>query len=501
MYQGSHRSGVTVTLYPALGDGEYGAPIKMSGTSAKSHLPCILGVSVQASLGQAASFSVTLRRAEFENPLDAMPLDSWVDISFTDGGLSWHVLRGLVDEVRVSTQVSEGVTSVAYVLVGRSFQKAWEDMTANFNPFLGDRESDAEALQAVGDFVGAPDQVVRAILLTIMRKQGQRGKGLWAMPKSMPGVTRTGASRHALFVDAVRVLTQGFDQYGLPRRILSQNLLQGGGAIWGLAQSLSDSTLCELYSELWPRALTGNGLGALDTDGTQGLAEGQSMMAAWLRDKPFMVVDPAIGAGPIGTRSPYFILPQFELPLQVCTALDVGRQGYERLNAFWIGNPDGASSAGNFIVSKQPLWDTRDQTAHGLREYIIPQTYTFFGAGSPPAAGRTIDSCMDAQRRLVRDFYCANATFLSGQLQLANGAPWLKLGCRLAVRDQRDVEPVFNGYIEGYSHAYSPQGGTRTSVTFTRGFYGEERDMLDMLRRLSGRYTMPDIRLGLPAAP
>lgn len=506
-YQGSHKSGVRVTVYPQKGDGTYGPAIALTGTSSRSDTPCIVGCTVQNAIGQGASFSVVLMGGEMPDFLDAFPLDSWVDISFTDSGLSWHVLRGLLDEVRVTHGVTGGgAPAKTYTLAGRSFQKVWDDMEANFDPFLGDREVSAEVLDAVGEFAGGPDVVCRALLVNVLRSLGRRKRGLWAMPTTMPGVGSgarmtqvPGLGPQALFVDAATFITQGFDLYGIPRSILSQSLLQGGGALWGLAQALSDPTLCELFCDLWPKGQYLGALGTLDTDGTVGLPESQSQMVAWLRDRPFMAVDPKIDIGPTQERSPYFDLPQFIVALQAATNINVGRQGYERINAFWLSNPDAGSFAPNFIVSKTPLWDVRDQVSHGLRKMVIPQTYNLFGAGNVGGAGRTIDSCVDVTRRLVRDFYCANAEFLSGDMTLANGAPWVKVGCRLQVRDQRDIEKPLNAYIEGVSHQYSPAGGTRTSITFTRGFYGEERDMLNRLRDLSGRYEIPTITLGLPS--
>lgn len=503
-YQGSHRSGVKVTVYPQNGDGTYGKAIAMTGTTARSGVPCIIGCSVQSALGQGSSFSVTFKRAGFADPFKAFPLDSWVDVSFTDSGLSWHVLRGLIDEVRASHGVQNGAPTKTYTITGRSFQKVWEDMDANFNQLVGDREVSTEVIDAVNSFKGSPDTVCRALLINILRSLGRRGRGLWAMPATMPGASAggtvtqvAGIGPQILFVDAVQLVTRGFDLYGISRSILSKNLLQGGGALWSLAQSFSDPTLCELISDIYPRGRSRGTIGTIDTDGSVGLPESQSQMVAWLRDKPFMAVDPLIDIGPTGMQSPYFNLPQFIVPLQNAVSINVGMQGYERVNAFYLGNPDGGSAAANFLLSIVPLWDVRDQVAHGLRTMVIPQTYSLLGAGDLGKYGRTIDSTIQVIRRLVRDFYCGNSMMLSGDVALASGAPWVKVGCRLQVRDQRDIELPLNGYIEGVSHNYSPMGGTRTSVTFTRGFYGEEGDMLNTLRGLSARYTQVISRVGL----
>lgn len=503
-YQGSTKSGVKVTVYPSLGDGTYGDAVVLSGDSIGASYPCVIAVQVQNALAQGASFSVTLKKAGYQDLIDAFPVDSWIDISFTQNGLSWHLLRGLLDEVRANHAVGgSGATMATYALVGRSFQKIYDDMNANFDPFLGDVEVSTQLLYAIKQFVGAPDVVCRAILFDILKSLGRRNRGLWAMPPHMPGIGNANTAAYsssvgpqALFADVAKFVTTGFDLYALPRAIPARSLLTGGGALWGLAQQYSDSALCELFTELLPKSSTLAATGALDTDGTVGLSESDSTMVAILRDRPYMAVDPLIG-GPLGIDSPYFNLPQFVVPLQRLAALDVGRSSYERLNAFWIAHPDAGNSAGNFPTYKRPLWDVQDQIAHGLRKMVVPTLYNFFHdidtGATPSGQYRTIDGCVTAVKRLVRDWYCPNALFLSGSLELARGAPWIKVGCRLQVQDARNIEQPLNGYIEGVSNMWSLNGGLRTSIRFTRGFYGTEQAMLNTLRTLSARYVEPTI--------
>lgn len=503
-YQGSHKSGITVTVYPQLENGSFGPAIRFTGTRKESKEPAVIAATVQTAMAQGSSFSVTFKRAGFADPLQAIPVDSWIDISFTDDELSWHVLRGLVDEVRASFGVQGGAPTAMYTITGRGFQKIYDDMDANFDPLLGDLVSNLEGVRAINAFAGGPDRVCKGVLVNVLRYLGERNRGIWTMPPTMPGIGQLGnvtlvpgLGYQPLFVDAARFETKGFDLYGIPRQILSENLLQGGGSLWGLAQTFSDPALCELFCDLWPKGDGLASLGAIDLDGTRGLPEGETQMVAWLRDKPFMAVDPEIDLGPTQDRSPYFDIPQFIVPLQSATSINVGKNGYERVNAFYLSNPNAGSAGPQFTVFKQPMWNVLDQIAHGLRKMIIPQSYSLFGAGNLGGSGRTIDSSISVIRHLVKDFYCANAEFLSGDVTCANATPWVKVGCRIQVRDQRDIEKPLNGYVESVQHSYMPNGGTSTSINFTRGFYGEERDMLDRVRTLSRRFELPVLFNGI----
>ena len=490
-FQGSRRSGVAVTIYPNLGDGSYGDAIHLTGTRADSPVPAIVSVHVQNALAQGASFSVSFKRAGFVDPFEAFPTDSWCDIELSQQGLSWHVMRGLIDEVRLNSGVGGGGTTThTYTITGRSFQRIYEDTPAMFNPLLGDKEVSVELQEALRDFVGSPDTIVKTLLVTTLRNIGRRGRGYWAMPTHMPGAK-------ALFVDTVLFDSSRFDLYDISRSLFSPSLYEGG-PLWGLAQQYSDPTLCELYTELMPRGSGLSALGGIDTDGTVGLPVGSSTMVTYLRDRPYMAVDPLIGRGPLGADSPYFQLPRFTLPKQLVTGIDVGLSTYERLNAFVLGPPPDGGGADYFPTYKQPLWDTAEQRAHGLRQMNIAMTYQFFGNANQSDL-RTVDEATRATKRLVRDFYCLNHTLFSGTVSFGQGCPWLKVGCRLQISDLRGLDRPLHAYIEAVSHTYTVQGGTKTQVSFTRGFYGSEAQHLAELNLASSRYVEPYINLGLGA--
>lgn len=482
-YQGSQRAGVTVTLYRNNGDGTFGTGITLAGTTATSATPAIMSCSVQSSLSQAASFSITFKRAGFADPLEAFPPDSWVDISFTEGKLSWHVLRGLTDEIRLGTGVAgAGATTNTYILVGRSFQKIYEDTPAYFNPYLGDREVSVELREALQDYGGDPATVQSALLISILQALTRRGRAVWAVPDSMPGV-------HDNFVSSASLVTSEFDLHGIPRLINTANIFGEGGPLWQLAQQYSDPMFCELFTELVPHGYGLQPIGVMDLDGTVGLPVGKSSMVTIFRDKPFVAVDPQIAPGPLGRAAPWFSLPNFVVPRQVLTSLDVGRSAYERFNAFFLRPSD--PSISKFGRFRTPLWNTADQRAHGLRQMDVGLTYNFFeGRG---AYQRQADSCIKASLRLVRDWYCMGGTLVSGTASLGLGAPWLRVGCRMTIQDASGHEPPLSAYIEGLAHQYTAGGGTQTSVSFTRGYVGSDADYLRQLTAASAAFTELDI--------
>ena len=485
LFQGTRHSNVSLTIYPNNGDGTFGDAIVCDGQTAQSGRPAITSLHVQNALAQGASFSASIKQAAFQNPFSALPVDSWVDIVFGEGDKSWHVLRGLLDEVRLSEGASgSGATVRTFTLVGRSFQKIYDDTPAMFNPYLGDKEVSAELLQALQNFVGSPDRICRVLLFDVLRKIGRRGRGYWAMPPHMPGTS-------GLFVDTAAFSQASFDQYKMPRALVSPSLFQGG-PMWGLAQQYSDPAFCELFTELMPAGPKKYSIGLCDTTGSVGLSPANSRMVVYLRDRPFMAVDPKIGVGPLNRASPYFGLPEFVLSKQLVTSLDLGRSSYERRNAFYLGPPPESGVADHFPTYKQPLWYPGDQNAHGLRQMDIALAYNFIGTGQ---GERGIDSTMQAAKRLVRDFYCLNADFFSGSVAFAQGCPWVKVGSRLQLVDDTGAAEPFHAYIESVSHDYGVQSGTRTQLSFTRGFFGAENQQLKKLQQASSRFVEPYITL------
>ena len=101
-------------------------------------------------------------------------------------------------------------------------------------------------------------------------------------------------------------------------------------------------------------------------------------------------------------------------------------------------------------------------------------------------------------REFVRDWYCMSPYLWNGTLALGCGRPDIRIGQRLHIPASSSIEQQ-TFYVEGVNHAWSMPAGTRTTVTVTRGYKGQDSAYVDMLQKLKSEYLTPP--LGKPTAP
>jgi hypothetical protein len=509
--QKSQQTGVEVTVYPLPDRGVTNPslnfvgvePYTMDGTGFLSDRPCVVSCTTSNALQSGGQFTVVVKTAQHSPLVNNLSDDSWIDISFTNNGKKWHVMRGLIDEVRISQSVSgSGAYIVSQTIVGRSFQKIWATNPYYFNVNAYENLQGSLLLGLLNTLVDTdPKTVNRVFLRDILKALGNYNRGTWAMPKGMQGVARTFAESFSLFTDSL-----GF--YRLPQIINASVLaMTGTGDLWSIAQQYSDPMFTELFTEQMEYI---NGKAYPDLDGTSGLPIGETAMTVVYRDKPFITVDPIFPddlitrAGPV-KQGPFFNLTTFTVERQQIQSSDLGTSGYERYNAFFTTPPplteDGQA---NFQLFQQPLWFEADMQKHGMRRMDIssvwsPDSNKFDALGSIPAANVsstfvgppdttiTFDKFISRRRALIKDWYCIGAQLLSGTLTLGCGAPHLKVGCRLRVPPQGNFDET-SFYIESVSHSWSMPQGTRTQVGVTRGWIGSDTQLIAAVQQASSSY-------------
>ena len=477
-YQGSERSGCSVQVFNRPG-GALQLSSAIAGYDSRRPEegdPQLLSCQCSNALNTGGRFSFNLHVPPGVDVFSLIEIDAWVDISFYRFKTSWHVMRGMVDEVRVRREVTgSGVTTITATVTGRSFQKAWETTPCWFNELSGNVFTDSILYKATssGQIDSTPAINIENILFKFMDLVGTTGRANWQMPAAMPG--RGGSVTDAVLYDA-----SFLDRTTLKRATIRGDLFFPDTNIWALAtQHYAESQFCELYTDLLPATglvgLAGN------PDQASGLSPSNSKMTVVMRDKPFPLADP-LTKGLLGTSGPYFKLPLWTVPSQSVRSTDLGTSSYEAFNSFMSVNNYDPEAAAAFGTLKAPLWSVNDMLRRGMRRLDMSSPYMAF-------APTTDAELMQARRARVRDWYCLGAELAQGSVQLWRCYPEIHVGGRLRVSGNKRDEDL-TGYVESVRHQWSPQGGAATAVDWTRVWQGTDRDMVARLGVVSRGYTL-----------
>jgi hypothetical protein len=474
-FQGSETTGVEVRFYPQGGDPVVvdQEPIGPSGRLRYDLNPSVISVNTNEQLGApSGSWSVTLKEGKrhyVRGLFDELVDDDWVDISFYRFGKRWHVMRGLIDDVRRVQQAGLGkATSRTWTVSGRSFGSIWEKTPIWFNVWSDENVSGAvssKVFSSIENVLGTPPEVVEGFLFGFLRELGSVGRATWAMPKGMPNV----GSR---FIDSFEANYLGYPN--VPRLIaISPNWLCPQGNLWALAKEWSDPMFNELLLGLYAK---GSARPDFELEPGKELQTNNSKMYVILRERPF----PTLTAG---RGSPWFSLPTWVIPRQMVVTDSLGKSGMERYNAYFVAPQlvqEVLQEAG--IEGSQPLWDPDDILRHGLRRLDISTKYT-----SPEADLAGLSS---AQRLKVRDWYCLNPYLLNGSLEIAIGIPSIRPGVRLRVAGAQTKDDDITFYVESIAHNWAFGAGIKTSLGVTRGWVGTDDTYLNKLNEVAFNYRV-----------
>ncbi len=397
-------------------------------------------------------------------------------------------MRGLVDQIRrVTTVGSSGATTEAWRIVGRDFQKVWEDTVVFFNRYSGENAvsgSTAQAFTQQMDTYGdaTVPVITRAFLFSFLEKFGEFGRNLWKLPTPLAFPADT-------FLDAIRVNTTNFKNEA--NRIGTRpwmNALTGdfdGQTLWNLALQWSDPAFCELYTDL----LLEEGRTYLDEDNQESIDRYDLSMTVVLRDRPFPTAEAAEAGGAGGfSAAPWWKLPLFTLRRQEMLSNDIGRGGTENVNTFLFHPSITQELTQNQVHLAAPLWDRVDIERRGVRKMDVQSRYALLGDDTD------VVTMSERQRRRHRDWYMLNRYYLNGTLPIGHGRPDIRIGSRVVVLGEQDASRNETFYCEGVVNHWASAPGIRTTLRVTRGWRGDENSYRQALNTKAGEYD-----LGLPA--
>jgi len=470
-----------------------GTTSKTTGRYRRDQDHTLTSVQTGKRMGQAGTFTVQVKPsgAVASNP-ELDPLgdildDDWIDIVMRRHDRVWHVMRGLVDDVRRSISVGgDGATSTVYTITGRDFQKVFEQTPLWFNKHNQENVDGALSLKAftgLPTITGDPAEAVQGFLIGFLQQLQTLGRANWVPPSSLENILNNS------FIETIQrdFQLEGFT--GIPARLgINPNLAMPNGSAWALAHEWSDPAFQELFCDLI-------------VDGQQARPDQEAPisstgMGVFFRDKPFPTVEildeqgnPTSGIQ-TGKNSPWFSLPMFTVPRQQILESDVGRTGLERLNSFNVGPQIVQEMSGSTIELSAPLWNREDIKHHGLRRYDISSHYKTQGA--------SLLSLSVIQRYLVRDWYMMNPYLWNGTLSLAVGRPDIRIGSRVRIPGASTKEDE-TYYVEEVNHQWMFGPGIKTTLGVTRGYRGTDEALLLAMRDMASNYQVPDFAPPLPA--
>jgi len=504
-FRGSETSRPQITLYSHTGDPivlNAGQTLPFDGRDEQAFNPVLTQVQTAKEIGAASgTWSFTAKTpSSLDGLFGRIVDDDWADIVFTRHGRPFHTMRGLVDTItRDRTVSARGATQTVWTVAGRDFGKVWEQTPVWFSTYCAEnvhghfaakvfttRRADKEGSNVAGDtlVLGSPQAAVRGYLFGFLEQLGGIGRENWEPPPALPGI------RNGSFAQSVFFKNNGF--INLPARVgIDPNFIMAGGTLWDLAKEWSDPLFTELFADLALAQFIRSGTYA-GQDFDAPVAD--THMVVHFRDKPFVIVDP-LWPGPKGLSSPWFSLPMFEVAPQLVTKSTVGRSGYERFNAFFATSPLHQESLGAAVIDLlQPMWDKRDIKRHGLRRFDISSKYQ--------DKNSNLLNLSQAQRAMVKDWYCLNPYFLSGQLAFGRGLPELRVGVRLRVKSPAGPAQDETYYVEAVQNNWSLQPGLRTSARVTRGWVGDDQSLVNAVAQAGGGYALEGkVVAGSPDTP
>ncbi len=499
---GQQQGEVRATIYPR--NSLSSSPVQLDGRTYTDNKPCIVQAQIQLGLGTAGRFALTLKIPESNSDLAQIQDDDWIDIELGRNAIFWHVLRGMVDEVRRSVSVGpSGSLNISWLVSGQSFQKVWVQTPMWFSGLLGDatslqtKQGSTELLGLLGIGENVP-RTIASFLYSYTNRVARAGRSSIDLPRILPASSGS-------FGDTWRFDSNDFSDIDAPRQNHLVNAFQPNQNVWDVAQSWSDPYFVEMFCAQLPSTPTRlvrregslskpqqvNAISAmLGLTGEaeplpKGLSVAQSAMTLVVRNKPFIHISPN-SSTKFGFASPWFSLPMLQVPPQTVVSTDLGRSGFERFNAFLCASQVLTGTGGGPLSDVAlPLWSEPDMRKHGMRPMDVVTNY--LPVPKPPLSSPVIYRRL---RSRLRDYYCGNFLYLSGSVTFGRAYPQLQPGMRLRLLQDNEKEQV-TGYVESVTHSFSAGNGLSTVAGITRAYSGSDASHLADLQAIVKGYTAP----------
>lgn len=483
-YRESRNTGCEVTFYTTpdavLDSGPNqsnlrGKPLPINGRRRFDDNPFLLSVSTSKRLGDASgTWSIDV--AWEGNLQDALIDDDWVDIVFTRDGQRFHTMRGLVDYVTLRKSASRGVTTQVWQINGRDFGKVFETTPIYFDPYAEENAAGGAVRRVftgtsfrsndnlVEGGVGNPANAVEAFLFGFLGEFNNIGRSVFRIPAGMPGIN----SNQDRFVDNVFFSNLYADS---PARAgIGFNYLNPQGSLWQLAQEWSDPMLNEVFADLYS---ADENIFSVEQDRER--TPENSEMQVSIRERPFF--------NPDNFRdSTFFELPVFQIPRQAVRDLDISRNGGERYNTFFVTpaiHVEQIAAIGADLL--RPKINASSVDRHGIRRFDVDTRYLPIDVPS--------EDYLNQIRDKVTAWYVGNAYFYSGTVSLVNDLPECKIGTKIRVNGPSQQETL-TAYVEGIDHNWTLDEGVTTSLAITRGHYGTDQDLINLVENIYFRTTL-----------
>ena len=475
-YQGSETTSAEVIIYhegddPILLRDRDSSPV--SGRYLRDPHDSLISVQTNKVLGAGSGdWSIQLKPTQGSRELlDRIVDDDWVDIIFKKHNRKFHVMRGLVNNIREQQSIlGDGTTSTVISITGKDFVKIWEKTPIWFNRYTAENVEGGISLQIMSSkkiWGNNPAEVVEIFLYDFLQKlREDLGRANWTMPLSMPGIVSQN------FIENVGLFDSDLAKTPV-RSAVDPNFFTQQGMIWALAKEWSDPLFNELIADTFQYE---ENRGYIYTEDE--VTPENSIMGVIIRDRPFPLVSE-------GYQTKWFDIPLFLISKQDIVNKNIGRGGEERYNAFFVAPQVLQEWIGTDIIdTSQPLWNKDDIKRHGLRRFDVSTRYSNIDGD--------VLSAVKVWRQNICDWYMMNPYLYNGTIELGVCRPDIKIGTRVGIAGEQGPNQNEQYYVESVGNNWQFGTGGRTSLGVTRGWIGTDTELVRKTQEVSWRYKVED---------
>lgn len=433
----------------------------------------LVSCNLNKSIGQATGgFTLGVKEGSLDLKEEILAGD-WVVIHMTRNGQKLPGMLGRITDVQRTRVSRDGLTVEDWTIQGRDFAhifeltKVWFDDFTNYQTNAGGQILGQRMNFNPG---GHPDQIVTNIIMAWLGA-GDSPRGLlggtWVWPQSLKGLGE-------FFADGLHLSVNGAPP--VPIGVLDEEPHLRGESFGEAALfSPKESTVLQDLLAEWSNPVLNELFYDIFADGTNGSSPEDPIPCVYHRERPFINASE-------GTDSPWFKLPKWVIPEDAPVSSNIAQSSdMERLNLFMLyAVGTGMINMDQYVVYP-PSYDRESMARFGLRKWEQSTRYNTVanGQGNWPSE-------LSQWHRLLTSWYAPNHYWLSGSLELPYAMPEARIGQRLQVGEGEDKETF---YIENVSVGWRFTKRASTTFGLTRGYRGDDGDIVDFVTELADRYV------------